>query len=160
MYTRFKNSILNPKMISVDQMSYESNVFSFSSITPKIYTSMNTLLINGAILDLRLSGVDLNDVYNEGSKSKPEYYLYVEVWDDLSKVGKLDQTARPVIKGLIDNENAEATVKVTADGLLSDHKYYYNVYHIENGTYEKQEEQKKFYQQYNYNGFSYSLPIA
>lgn len=120
--------VLNPKMISVDQMSYESNVFSFSSITPKIYTSMNTLLINGAILDLRLSGVDLNDVYNEGSKNKPEYYLYVEVWDDLSKVGKLDQTARPVIKGLIDNENAEATVKVTADGLLSDHKYYYNVY--------------------------------
>jgi exodeoxyribonuclease-5 len=30
----------------------------------------------------------------------------------------------------------------------------------ESVTYVKQEEQKKFYQQYNYNGFSYSIPVA
>ncbi len=120
--------ILNPKMISQDTMTSDNNTFSFSSITPKVYTETKTNLINGAKVNLRLSGVDLNDVYNEGDKSHPEYYLYVDIWSEEPLAGNLNQTARPTVKAKIDHEHPETAVVALLDGLLPGKTYYYHVY--------------------------------
>jgi len=127
-YISMNYGVLNPKMISMDEMMSDSNKFSFSSITPKVYATVDTNLINGTTVDLRLSGVDLNDVYNEGSKAKPEYYLYVDVWNDEEKVGDFGSKVRPTVKVLINSNSPESTVSALIDGLLPDSKYYYNVY--------------------------------
>jgi len=119
---------LNPKLISVDELETNNNTFSFSSITPKMFTEVNTRLINGAKIDVRLNSPDLNDMYNEGTKNKPEYYVYIDIWDDLEKVGNASDRVRPSAKVLINNDNPGATVTALVDGLEAEKTYYYNVY--------------------------------
>lgn len=119
---------LNPKMISIDEMTTDSNTFSFSSITPKMFTEVNTRLINGATIDIRLASPDLNDMYNEGTKDNPKYYVYIDVWDDAEKVGVTGSRVRPSAKVLINNENPGATITAIVDGLQAGKSYYYNVY--------------------------------
>ena len=123
-----KYGILNPKMISIDMMNCDNNTFSFNSITPKISVSEKTSLINGSIMDLTLSGIDLNDLKNEGTDGKPKYYLYVETWNNIDNVGNLEMIDRPTLKIEIDNSNPGKTVLAIIDGLLENSTYYFNVY--------------------------------
>ena len=137
-----KNGILNPKMVSVDKMECSSsnvgscNTFSFSSITPKVLVKEKTKIINGAVMNLTLSGIDLNDVKNEGTADEPKYYLYVETWDntDMAMLGKLDDVVRPTIKVEIDKDNPTKTISAMIDGLKEFNAkektgtYYFNVY--------------------------------
>ena len=63
---------LNPKMISIDKMGSENNKFSFSSITPKVQVKEKSQLINGSVVDLTLSGVDLADFKSEDKDGDKE----------------------------------------------------------------------------------------
>lgn len=121
--------VLNPKMISIDKMTSSNNTFSFSSITPKVAASKKVSLINGEIVNLTLSGVDLADLVNEGTEGNPEYYLYIDTWRDLNDAGNLNTgLARPTVRVKLNNSNPSSTVAATIDGLMQSAEYYYNVY--------------------------------
>ena len=130
-----KYGILNPKMISVDNMSClenenggACNTFSFSSITPKVTVSEKASIINGSVQNLTLSGVDLADMQNEGTEENPEYYLYIETWFNDNYIGDTSRTSRPALKVKINNNNPTSTITATIDGLLENSTYYFNVY--------------------------------
>ena len=135
-----KNGVLNPKMVSVDEMECKTNnnnscdSFSFSSITPKVLVKENTKLINGAVINLTLSGIDLADVENEGTASNPEYYLYIETWDNVLNAGDFDKVVRPTIKVKISNDRPTNMLSAVIDGLKEYNAsqrigtYYFNVY--------------------------------
>lgn len=135
-----KNGILNPKMVSVDEIECVSNsdsscnTFSFSSITPKVLVREKAKIINGAAMNFTLSGIDLSEVKNEGTASSPEYYLYIETWDDPNKAGQLSQVVRPTVKVKINNEVPTKTISAIIDGLKEYNvkektgTYYFNVY--------------------------------
>lgn len=125
--------ILNPKMISVDTMSSDNNQFSFSSITPKVSVSEKTPLINGAVMGLTLSGVDLADLKNEGTASQPEYYLYIDTWNNIDDASNNNASlvVRPRLRVKIDNNNPAKSLEAVIDSvstLPSSDKYYFNVY--------------------------------
>mgnify|MGYP003290900379 CR=1 FL=1 len=120
--------VLNPKMISVSEMSSNKKTFSFDSITPKIAVSTKNRLIDGAVVSLNLSGVDLSDLVNEGSLISPDYYLYVKTWRNEDIVGTNDGKARPDVKVKINNSNPNTTLTAVLDGLTESTTYYYQVY--------------------------------
>lgn len=150
-----KYGFLTPKMVSVDEMGCisssssvysECNEFSFSSITPKISVSQKTAIINGSVMNLTLSGIDLNDLIKD---SDGEYYLYVETWSKQSDVGILGSNgladtkylARPTLKVKINNSNPTGTLTAVIDGLKEYNyssgtgTYYFNVYaYLNNGS--------------------------
>ena len=123
-----KHGILNPKMISIDTMKCDNNTFSFNSITPKISVSEKTPIIDGAIMKLTLSGVDLGDLKNEGTNDNPKYYLYVETWGNYDYIGDLTRISRPTLKIEIHNTNPTKTVLAVINGLIESNTYYFNVY--------------------------------
>lgn len=131
--------ILNPKMISVDTMKCDNNTFSFSSITPKVSVSQRTSLINGSVMALSISGLDLNDIKNEDG----EYYLYIDVWKNENDALNHDVSSivRPRVKIKVDVDNPNKTYEAVIDGVASvtsSEKYYFNVYAYlyKNGKYE------------------------
>ena len=125
--------IINPKMVSTSMLKCSDNTFSFSSITPKVKVSQRTGLVDGAIMGLSLSGADLTDLRNEGTDKAPEYYLYVDVWNnyDDAIVNDTNKTVRPRIKVRVDNSNPGKMIEALIDGLKSlnsGEEYYFNVY--------------------------------
>lgn len=148
-----KYGFFTPKMVSVNEMgcisyasSDECQEFSFSSITPKISVSQKTAIINGSIMNLTLSGIDLNDLKKD---SDGEYYIYVETWSKKSDVGILGSNgladtkylARPTLKVKINNSNPTNTLTANIDGLKEYNAssntgtYYFNVYaYLNNGS--------------------------
>ena len=126
-----KNGFLNPKMISTDAMACTGkegdscNKFSFNSITPKVSVTEKSAIINGNVLDFKLSGIDIKDVKLE---SDGERYLYVEVWDNYSNAGNLDKVVRPVVKVKIDSSAPTASISKAIDGLKENTNYFYHVY--------------------------------
>ena len=140
-----KNGVMNPKMVSVDKMQCSTkngngscNEFFFSSITPKVSVSEKAPIINGSVMNLTLSGIDLSDLKQEDS----EYYLYIETWNKYSNVGKVDASgnidktlvARPTLKVKIDKANPTSTINAVIDSLKEYNAadgsgtYYFNVY--------------------------------
>jgi len=124
-----ERSVVNPKIVAVQEMESDKNTFSFNSITPKIVVSEKSSLLNGSIQNITFDGgIDLADFKNEGTNDEPKYYLYVETWDNESLVGDFSKTVRPVEKVLIDVENTSKTLEAYLDGLKEDSTYYFNVY--------------------------------
>lgn len=123
-----KYGILNPKMVSVDTMDCDDNTFFFNSITPKVSVLEKTSLIDGGIMKLTLSGVDLGDLKNEGTNDNPKYYLYVETWNNFDYIGDLTRVGRPTLKIEIDSTNPTKTVLAVIDGMIESNTYYFNVY--------------------------------
>ena len=126
--------ILNPKMISISNMSSDSNTFSFNSITPKVAISNTTSIINGALVDLLLTGVDINDFCEEANGTNcvntrnGDKYLYINVWDSQDDVGDNTKIARPTVKVKINNDNPTEAINAVIDKLNNGGTYYYNVY--------------------------------
>ena len=126
--------ILNPKMISVDMMNSTKKTFSFSSITPKVAVNKTTRLINGAAVDISLSGADLDDFCENENGGRcintddSEFYLYVDVWISPDVVGEKNQIQRPTVKVKIDKNNPASSIRATLDGLFTERTYYYNIY--------------------------------
>lgn len=118
--------IVNLKKISTGVMKTDNNSFSFSSITPAIKVTDNTKMLNGEVKNLTLSGIDLEDLYEEDG----EYYLYIETFDSLedAKIGDKDNAVRPTIKVKINKNNPLQTVEATIDKLKNGKSYYFNVY--------------------------------
>ena len=127
---------LNPKMISIDKMGSENNKFSFSSITPKVQVKEKSQLINGSVVDLTLSGVDLADFKSEDKDGDKEYYLYVETWNSMETANaeadlsndKQYGVVRPTLKVKIDKNNPTNTLSAVIDGLADSMNYYYAIY--------------------------------
>lgn len=122
--------ILNPKMVSVDEVTTDNNTFSFSSITPKVKVEEKSQLINGAVMNITLSGADLADFKNEGTEREPEYYLYIDVWnnEDSAKGNDKYTRQRPTLKLKIDENDSTKTLQAIIDGLVEGLDYYFNVY--------------------------------
>ena len=124
--------IINPKMVSVDKMVSSNNTFSFTSITPTVKVTTKTGLINGSVQNLTLYGVDLSDVKNEGNDKNPEYYLYINVWDNLDNaLSGNNNIVRPLVKVPINKTNPNSTISAIIDGLApvtNGEYYYFNVY--------------------------------
>lgn len=126
--------VLNPKMVSISNMGSETNTFSFSSITPKVSIDGTTSLINGALVDLSLTGVDINDFCEEANGSNcvntrnGDKYLYIDVWNDADEVGDSTKTIRPTVKVKINNDNPMEAMNAVIDKLNNGGTYYYNVY--------------------------------
>ena len=120
-----KYGVMNLKMVSIDEMVGINNVFSFSSITPKIQVTNKTQLIDGVVASIVPTGMDTSDLKNEGSEDDPQYYFYVEVWDSIDEVGNLDNKlqVRPRIRVNINDLD-----NVRIDKLLPNSTYYYKVY--------------------------------
>ena len=127
---------MNPKMISIDKMGSENNKFSFSSITPKVQVKEKSQLINGSVVDLTLSGVDLADFKSEDKDGEKEYYLYVETWNSMETANaeadlsndKQYGVVRPTLKVKIDKNNPTNTLSAVIDGLADSMNYYYAIY--------------------------------
>lgn len=129
---------LNPKMVSVDEMSCKAtsldgdcNTFSFSSITPKVTVSSKSSILNGGVQNLQLSGVAIEDIKEEDG----DYYLYVETWDSAINAGKVDSngeflhpTVRPTLKVKINKDNPTSVMNAVIDGVEEANKYYFVVY--------------------------------
>ena len=126
--------VLNPKMISVVPLAAVNNSFSFSSITPKVSIGKVTKLINGAIVNLSLSGADMEDFCEEGNgntcvnNADSDFYVYIDVWNNLEYVGNLEQTVRPTVKVKINKNAPNAELSAVVDLLNNATTYYYNVY--------------------------------
>lgn len=121
------NGVLNPKMIAISDMKTDNDTFKFDSITPKVMVKSKTSLINGAVMNLTLSGVDLDEVKNEDG----DYYLYIDVRDSLS------YSARPILKVKIDKNNPNSTIEAVIDGVSPGGRYNFKVsaYLRSNGGY-------------------------
>lgn len=140
----FGGHFLTPKMVSIDKLGCsgtDCDKFDFNSITPKVLVKENTKLINGSVQNLTLTGIDdANDIKLENG----ERYIYVDVWEKMSDVGKLDANgnidkkylARPTVKVPLDKEDPLKTVSAYIDGLKPYSEsatdptgtYYFNVY--------------------------------
>lgn len=126
--------VLNPKMVSIDKMESDQKTFSFSSITPKVSINKTTRLINGAAVNLSLSGADIEDFCDESNNDKcintqaGDKYLYIETWGSADYVGDLNMTVRPTLKVKINNKNTSQELSAIIDQLNNAITYYYNVY--------------------------------
>ena len=124
-----KNGYLNPKMISIDEMPCSNdNTFSFNSITPKVAVREKSALINGTVLNLSLSGIDLNDLKKE---SDGKYYLYVETWNDkIASISsdKLSKVIRPTVKTVINSTEPTMAISALVDGLQENTTHYFRIY--------------------------------
>ena len=117
-------------------MGSENNKFSFSSITPKVQVKEKSQLINGSVVDLTLSGVDLADFKSEDKDGDKEYYLYVETWNSMETANaeadlsndKQYGVVRPTLKVKIDKNNPTNTLSAVIDGLADSMNYYYAIY--------------------------------
>lgn len=133
---------LNPKMVSSEAMSNDpdKNRFSFSSVTPTIRINDNETisLINGAIVNIHLSGADLDDICikkngNSCNTGNGERYLYLDVWENEDDVNDNTKTPIKTIEILLDNDSRTINRTYTTEindiiNLLHDHTYYYTVY--------------------------------
>ena len=145
---------ITPKMVSIDKMNClanedesSCNTFSFNSVTPMLSEKPLSSLINGAVHELKLSGVELSDIKNEGTKDEPAHYLYIDVWDnkvaaennDFSKAVRTGIKVKiedgVVSSGKTDKEDDDTiTINAVIDGLKEYNesqgigKYYFNVY--------------------------------
>ena len=136
-----KRGFMNPKMVSVKQMELDGtspSTFSFDSITPKAAVSRKAGIVNGVVLNLSLSGIDLSEVREESDN----YYIYIETWskEGYAKANKNSNgvvlcentgclgTVRPVVAVAINKENPLAAMDAIIDGLLTNTEYYYQVY--------------------------------
>lgn len=126
-----KNGYMNPKMISVKELQVtNSATFSFYSITAKANVTRKTGIINGTLLGVSLSGIDLSEVIEEDEN----YYLYVETWSSLDDVSscvknkKCNNTFRPVVRTPININNPLSAIQVLVDGLAVNTNYYYQFY--------------------------------
>ena len=126
--------VMNPKMVSVNSMSTDNDTFSFSSITPKIGINSTTRLINGALVNMALSGADIGDFCEENNgnncvnTANGNKYLYVNVWDNENDIGDFDKQAIPTVKVLLNNNNPQEEVKAAITNLNNSKTYYYQVY--------------------------------
>ena len=126
--------ILNPKMVSVSNMGCDNKTFSFNSITPKVSIDNTTSIINGALVNLSLTGVDINDFCEEANGTScvntrnGDKYLYIDVWDNQENVGDSNELAIPTIKVKINNDNPTESMTAVIDKLNNGGTYYYNVY--------------------------------
>ena len=125
---------LNPKMIDVTNMTSDNKTFSFSSITPKISITRKTPIINGAVIDMNLSGADIEDFCEEHAgntcvnTASGTKYLYIDTWANETDVGDFDKVARSRIQVPIDNNNPANTITAVIDKLENAKDYYYQVY--------------------------------
>ena len=114
---------LNPKMISVDEMECSNdNKFYFSSITPKVAVSQKSALINGTVLNLSLSGIDLNDLKKESSS----LYQYGPI--DWVRNTDRTKTIRPAVKVKINSSSPTTTINALIDGLKENTSHYFRIY--------------------------------
>ena len=76
---------LNPKMISIKDMTGVDNVFYFSSITPMVNVDKKISLINGARIMMTLEGSDDSDFCADGDGDtcniNGDKFLYIQVLD-------------------------------------------------------------------------------
>ena len=135
--------ILNPKMVTKQAMSSSSKTFSFSSITPKVKIERTVSLINGATVNLTLSGADMEDFCVEAAdgadcNNSGDFYLYIDTWNASLYADENDryQAVRPTLKVKINKDNPSASLRAVIDGLDADKVYYYTVYTYlnKNGT--------------------------
>ncbi len=125
---------LNPKMISIDPMTSSKNTFSFNSITPKVTVDRTTPIINGAVVDLKLSGADIEDFCNDTdgdeciNEANSDFYIYIDVWNNDEYIGDLFQTIRPTLKIKINKTNTTEPLEGKIDLLAASNTYYYNIY--------------------------------
>ena len=129
---------VTPKMVSMDEMgcfthdsSTQCNQFWFYTVTPTVKVTHDTSILNGAIMNLDLFSLNIEDIKPEDGK----HYLYIETWDNEYDAvnGRLDKVARPTVKAEIKKNE---TMRVLIDKLkeLKDSdlevtgKYWFNVY--------------------------------
>ena len=127
---------LNPKMLTIEEMPYDNNNFSFSSYTPEIKIEKETPIINGENLTITLSGADYNEFCEENGNNtcvnhglSGTYKLYIDVWDNLEDIGKKDKIVRPTKEITLDNNNLNAPITdILIDKLKDSTTYYFRVY--------------------------------
>jgi len=129
---------LNPKMISVKDMTGVDNVFYFSSITPMINIDKQISLINGARVMMTLAGADDSDFCADNNSDTcnltGDKYLYIQVLDentlDTQNVGNtISEPLIPTIRiPLRSGNNINGQYVQDIINLLHDSKYSYKVY--------------------------------
>ena len=133
-----KNGHMNPKMVSVKEMKCEgAATFAFDSITPMASVSRKTGIVNGTLLGISLSGIDLTEILEHDG----EYYLYVETWDQSSYdkapkngssvkcgVDGCEGTFRPVQMVKINKSKPLSAITALIDGLATNTDYYHQIY--------------------------------
>lgn len=129
--------ILNPKMVSKDAMSCDNEKFSFNSITPKVKIDRTVSLINGAVVNLSLSGADMEDFCEDGNdgdncinNANSDFYLYIDVWNNIYNAEHALQhyISRPRVKVKINKDNPSESIRAVIDGISANSTYFYNVY--------------------------------
>jgi len=138
-----KHGYMNPKMVSVVNMNPDSgNTFSFASITPKISVNRKTGIVNGVVLTMSLSGMDLSELRDN------HYNLYIETWSEegyenapKDKHGSVicnttgcTGTVRPTVVAPINVDNPLTEIDTIIDGLLHKTYYYFQVYIMKKDT--------------------------
>lgn len=129
---------LNPKMVAVAEMQSLNNTFSFYSITPKISINKTTRIINGAVVNMGLTGIaDIEDFCDESNlttcinNTDSDKYLYIETWAteaDAEEDLNFSKTVRPTVKVKINKNSPKETMNAKIDELANDSRYYYRVY--------------------------------
>lgn len=131
---------LNPKIVrEYNIIPTKQNTFSFYSITPMIKVNRTTYVINGASVNMNLTGVDQeglkdfcdntdgNTCINDINATK---YLYIETWaseEDANSDTDFSKTVRDRLRVKLESNPMEP---VTANiyKLNSDSRYYFRVY--------------------------------
>ncbi len=102
-----------PHEVKIENMTGEDTVFSFSSITPKAAPSKVISFLSGAGINLKISGIDLDDFDSDDRN------LYIEIWENRSDVGDLDKVARPRVQVPIDENTSNSIENILVTGLHS-----------------------------------------
>jgi len=110
------NGTINPKVLDQIELGTENNTFKFTSITPKVSTTVNPL-INGTNMIVTLSGVDSDILASDFMQSDNKYNFYIDIYSDLELTDLVDSV-------IVSYENLD---DITIEGLTPDTTYYYTI---------------------------------
>lgn len=115
---------LNPKVLDKVNIQTDNNNFKFTSITPKVKTSLERL-INGGIMNIDLS-IDTTTLESDFIKTEGKYKFYIDIYQKKECEGSEECTEEliPVKTVETDYENLS---QIEFQGLDPNTEYYYKI---------------------------------
>lgn len=115
----------NPKVLDKANIQTEDDNFKFTSITPKVSSTVKPL-INGATIDINLS-VDSETLANDFVKTDGKYKFYIDIYTkNVCADGEEDCSEELVFLKTIETDYDNLN-DITFEGLAPDSQYYYKI---------------------------------
>lgn len=114
----------NPKVLDKINIQTENDNFKFTSITPKVSSTV-TSSINGASIDINLS-IDKDSLVNDFVKIDGKYKFYIDIYED-NDCQETDECSSKLVYVKTVETDYDNLQDITFTGLKPDAKYYYKI---------------------------------